>query len=435
MRRGPRILCALLLAGAFVPLAGATPSGAVPAGLVLTASPVASPNGDGVKDRVTVEVDLAAPATVSVTVEKAGRTLATLADSVALDAGTRRLRWDGRNARGKVVPDGPYVVAAAAVGADGVETTAEADVRIDTRPPAVRWLGLEERPGAGALHARYHLADASPTVTLALEIQGSSGRPWARDRRSLAPGTYNEPLSLRAPDGGSLAPAAYHVWLLATDDAGNASRSPIRPILVQYPVDTHVIRRVDGAGSHIALTFDDCNDGAAWTSILHTLEARHVQASFFCLGPEVQRHAAQARRALRDGDTIGNHTWTHAYLPDRSYADIQSEIERSTDVWWRLARTAPLPYFRPPYGGLSSDALAAIGSQGYSRVVLWDVDPQDWREPGVAAIVEGATGPARSGSIVLLHVLPETAEALPEILTRLHGRGLRPVSIVRLLAS
>jgi peptidoglycan-N-acetylglucosamine deacetylase len=158
-----------------------------------------------------------------------------------------------------------------------------------------------------------------------------------------------------------------------------------------------------------------------------------VQASFFCLGSQVERHAAQARRALRDGDTIGNHTWTHPSLPTLSSAEVKREVDRTTEAWWRLARAAPMPYFRPPYGALSSRAVAAIGSEGYSRIVLWDVDTQDWSRPGVDAIVERATGPARAGSIVLLHVLPQTAAALPQILARLHTRGLEPVTVDRLL--
>jgi len=225
------------------------------------------------------------------------------------------------------------------------------------------------------------------------------------------------------------------VRLRATDGAANTGFSSWRSILVEYPVATRVVRRVDAAHGLVALTFDDCNDGVAWTSILRTLEARRLQATFFCLGPEVARHLAQARDVLRDGDAIGNHTWTHPYLPRLSSADVRSQVRRSTRVWWNLARVAPLPYFRPPYGALSQTALGAIGSEGYSTVVLWDVDPQDWRRPGVGAIVERAAGPARSGSIVLLHVLPQTAAALPEIIARVQAKGLRPVTIDRLLAA
>jgi peptidoglycan/xylan/chitin deacetylase (PgdA/CDA1 family) len=436
MARTRHWLLVLLGVAILGPLAAAAPSGPAPPALTLTASPVASPNGDGVNDTVVIAIALPEPSLITVTVEGRGETVATLAASVPAQAGTVRLTWDGRRAEGGRAPDGSYAIEATAVGAaGGAESTAQADVRIDTKPPAVRWITLRERPGAGPLQARYRVVDAAASVELALVARDRSGRQWVSASRRQPPGSHAEPWPLRRAGGSRIPPGAYGVALRATDDAGNASTSKARSVLVEYPVTAHVMRRVAGAGRLVALTFDDCNDGPAWTSILETLQARHVQASFFCLGPEIGRHAAQARRTLRDGHTVGNHSWTHAYLPARSYSEVQSELDRATETWWRLAKTAPQPYFRPAYGALSPTVLAAAGSRGYSRVVLWDVDPQDWRRPGVAAIVERATGPARAGSIVLLHVLPQTAAALPSIIARLRGDGLRPVSLDSLLAA
>jgi peptidoglycan/xylan/chitin deacetylase (PgdA/CDA1 family) len=108
---------------------------------------------------------------------------------------------------------------------------------------------------------------------------------------------------------------------------------------------------------------------------------------------------------------------------------VRGELTRAEGPWWRLAHAAPVPYFRPPYGALGPAALGAVGAAGYRRTVLWDVDPQDWRRPGAAVIAERAAGPARAGSIVLLHVIAQTADALPAIITRLEGKGLRPVGL------
>jgi peptidoglycan/xylan/chitin deacetylase (PgdA/CDA1 family) len=388
-----------------------------------------------VKDTVAIEVVLDAPSALTVTIAgEAGAEVAELAASLPEAAGTVSLRWDGRDARGRRVPDGRYVVHVVATAADGSQAAASAGVLIDTARPAVAWLRLHSEPGAGPLHASYRVADAAKTVSLALVISRRTGSSWIADRHAQTTGSHDEEWRLRRPNGAALQPGAYRVALRATDAAGNTRVSAKRSILVDYPVVAHVVRRLGGAGGRVALTFDDCNDGAAWTSILRTLEARHLQASFFCLGSQVARHAAQARRALRDGDTIGNHTWTHPFLPARTYDQVRSEVARTTRAWWQLAHEAPLPYFRPPYGALSQTALSAIGSEGYSTVVLWDVDPQDWRRPGVAAIVDRATRPARSGSIVLLHVLPQTATALPAVIARLHAKGLRPVSLDALLA-
>jgi peptidoglycan/xylan/chitin deacetylase (PgdA/CDA1 family) len=427
----------LLVLVAFGVLAGpALAAGEPPAvAVAVSASAAASPNGDGVKDTVAVAVTLPSAAVLTVTVERAGAVVAKLADSLAAEAGTLQLAWDGRDAQGARVADGPYEVAARMVTAEGAESTARADVRIDTKPPAVRWLSLGAQPGAGPLRGRYLLADAAPSLTVALVLRNRAGQQWSSARRSRAPGQHAEPWPLRGPGGGKLASGVYRAAIRATDDAENASVSAARPVLVQRPVAARTIRRVDGAAGLVALTFDDCTDGAAWTSILGTLRSRRAGGTFFCLAPEVRRHAAQARRTLREGHAIGNHGSEHFFLPSHSFAEVQREADRGTQVWWQLARTAPLPYYRPAYGALSPTALAAIGSRGYSRVMLWDVDPQDWRRPGSAAIVERVTTAARAGSVILLHVLPQTAAALPAIVSGLRSRGLHPVTLDRLFAA
>jgi hypothetical protein len=92
-----------------------------------------------------------------------------------------------------------------------------------------------------------------------------------------------------------------------------------------------------------------------------------------------------------------------------------------------------VPYFRPPYGAYNSAVLSAAATAGYRYTVLWDVDTRDWTNPGPSAIVSRAVNPATAGSIILLHVKPETARALPLIIRRLRNRGLTPISLEELI--
>ena len=60
-------------------------------------------------------------------------------------------------------------------------------------------------------------------------------------------------------------------------------------------------------------------------------------------------------------------------------------------------------------------------------MALWDVDPQDWRRPGSAAIAAHVVSRARPGGTVLLHDgggdRSQTLAALGEILATLSARG------------
>jgi peptidoglycan-N-acetylglucosamine deacetylase len=69
-------------------------------------------------------------------------------------------------------------------------------------------------------------------------------------------------------------------------------------------------------------------------------------------------------------------------------------------------------------------------------MVLWTVDTDDWRQPGVKAIVEAAER-VRPGGIVLMHDAggdrSQTVAALPHIIRRLRARKLRLVTVARLV--
>jgi peptidoglycan/xylan/chitin deacetylase (PgdA/CDA1 family) len=114
---------------------------------------------------------------------------------------------------------------------------------------------------------------------------------------------------------------------------------------------------------------------------------------------------------------------------------VRGQLQRTSDAWWSVARTTPVPYFRPPYGEYDDAALRAAGSLGYLRTMLWDVDPGDYRQPGSSAIASDVVKSSSGGDIVILHVQDETADALPAILDGLHRRGLRCVSLPELFAA
>jgi peptidoglycan/xylan/chitin deacetylase (PgdA/CDA1 family) len=59
-------------------------------------------------------------------------------------------------------------------------------------------------------------------------------------------------------------------------------------------------------------------------------------------------------------------------------------------------------YLRPPYGAADANTRQYAANLGYT-VVLWDIDPQDWRRAGPEVIADHVVGEAYPGAIVLLH--------------------------------
>jgi N-acetylmuramoyl-L-alanine amidase len=117
------------------PLVVAAPSPAGPADLsISTIGSPFSPNRDGINDALLVDVTTAVAATISVTVRDFdGKVVRRLATDAELPAGTSRWTWNGRDAKGRRVADGPYRIAAAGT-IDGLAVTAE---RIAAKAPNV----------------------------------------------------------------------------------------------------------------------------------------------------------------------------------------------------------------------------------------------------------------------------------------------------------
>jgi peptidoglycan/xylan/chitin deacetylase (PgdA/CDA1 family) len=394
-----------------------------------------SPNGDHRNDTLQGELVLKKPAAVWIDVlSPAGKTIAELLTGVALPVGSVKVRWNGTSAAGATVPDGDYTLAARAVTRPAHATAeAKAHVVVSTRAPGIYWpfafvaVLTPKRPRLPLVIGR----DAAP-VRASLSVADQAGTPVALLQ---TPWTSRRPA---APTKGwgakllALEPGMYHIRARAVDRAGNASSSAFRSVLVKRRVASHVLQRFRNVGRRVALTFDDCNSASAWRRILTTLRRDQVVAAFFCPGVVVAEHRALALRALHDHHVIGDHSWSHPHVDRLSPPELRSQFARDQSLWWTLAHASPQPYFRPPYGAHGARVLAAAAGAGYGLTVLWDVDPDDWTKPGAKVIAQRVLRDVRPGSIVVMHVLPQTAAALPAILHGLRRRGLAPTGLNRL---
>ena len=105
---------------------------------------------------------------------------------------------------------------------------------------------------------------------------------------------------------------------------------------------------------------------------------------------------------------------------------------RTSKAIARLTGQAP-KLMRPPYGALNQKVKDSIHSENL-QIVLWDVDPQDWKKPGPDEIARRVLNAAKDGDIILLHDIHHgTLEAVPTIIDGLVGRGFNIVTAGELL--
>ncbi len=187
-------------------------------------------------------------------------------------------------------------------------------------------------------------------------------------------------------------------------------------------------------GNEVALTFDD-GPGPYTQQLVRTLNALHVQATFFAIGEEERYFSAGTLLELRSGDAVEDHTETHPMMALLSPKDQREELQEQIYQIQLLGGPTPR-LFRPPYGSFDASTLREL-KRLHLLMILWSTDTSDYMRPGVEAIVQRVLAGAHPGAIILMHDAggdrSQTIAALPAIVKRLRARGLHPVTVPRLL--
>lgn len=203
-----------------------------------------------------------------------------------------------------------------------------------------------------------------------------------------------------------------------------------------------VVTRIPTSARVVALTFDAGAGGQGAASILATLRAEGVPASFFVTGRFAAANPATTRQMAALGP-VGNHTWSHADLTTLSSSAIDRELTRTRSVILATTGRDPRPLFRFPFGAYDTRVLRVVHAEGYGGVG-WTTDSLGWKgtsggmtvDKVVARVLAGST----PGQVVLMHVgaNPDDgttldAAALPRIITGLRARGYRFTTLSILL--
>jgi Predicted xylanase/chitin deacetylase len=212
-----------------------------------------------------------------------------------------------------------------------------------------------------------------------------------------------------------------------------AARTPEknnRNILAESPITFSSVH-VDGP--YIAMTFDDGPSATLTPKLLDILAAHRIKATFFVIGENVAEHPEIVARAAREGHEIGNHSWSHPNFGKMSDDGVRSQLQRTDDAIKSAIGLRPT-LLRPPYGSITAREKRWIHAQFGYEIILWDVDPYDWKRPGPPVVRNRILKETRPGSIVLSHdIHPGTIEAMPSTFDALEAKGFKFVTISELI--
>ena len=205
--------------------------------------------------------------------------------------------------------------------------------------------------------------------------------------------------------------------------------------------------------NRVAITFDDGPDPEWTPKILDVLKNKHATATFFLIGIQTDKFSSIAKRIYNEGNTIGNHTFTHPDVSNISTSYMKVELNLTERLFASLLG-ARVTLMRPPYAvdeePDTADQVRPLEipqEMGYITVGN-RIDPNDWSNnprrsaEQITAYVLSHLPPCRledlrCGNIVLLHDgggnRAETVRALPMIIDGIRARGYEIAPVYELL--
>jgi peptidoglycan-N-acetylglucosamine deacetylase len=113
---------------------------------------------------------------------------------------------------------------------------------------------------------------------------------------------------------------------------------------------------------------------------------------------------------------------------------VTEEISKTQEAIKNATGFTPT-ILRPPYGAITKRQRQWIENRFGLSVILWSVDPLDWKRPGASVITQRILRGAQSGAIILSHdIHQQTVDAMPATLDALLAKGFKFLTVTELIA-
>lgn len=189
---------------------------------------------------------------------------------------------------------------------------------------------------------------------------------------------------------------------------------------------------VPAKAAAVALTFDDGPTAKQTKAILEVLQEENVPATFFLCGYRLEQYGKMATLLSDCSFELGVHGYSHETMTTLSEEALQEEIEQTRLLIMEYIGREPT-LMRPP-GGLYDDTVQDVSAENGYPIILWSVDPEDWRPGNTAvSVCSRVLKQVEDGDIILLHDLDHrTVEALPDMIRTLREQGFEFLTVSQL---
>jgi peptidoglycan/xylan/chitin deacetylase (PgdA/CDA1 family) len=226
-----------------------------------------------------------------------------------------------------------------------------------------------------------------------------------------------------------------------------------------------VFYRGDTGTKAAYLTVDDGDFPDEMERVLFVAKEQGAGLTFFPKGNNVDSNPKLYERALIEGHSIQNHTYTHPDFITEKFTEQQifSEIEKQQKAVKRVAGDDyEQEFFRPPYGQYNDKVIKIATEEFDMKLAIWTTESQGYKTPHakdparIDEMAHLATDPASyrlrypdinqqtlneikstvdnpkdtvNGLISLQHQLPSDIRALPDIIAILKSKGQKLITM------
>ncbi|WP_263833306.1 polysaccharide deacetylase family protein [Sulfurospirillum oryzae] len=188
-------------------------------------------------------------------------------------------------------------------------------------------------------------------------------------------------------------------------------------------LDEREVQGFDYSDGQFLLTFDDGPKYSQTPLVADKLHKLNINGMFFVLGENLESalktHGTNNLKQLYEGMCVGSHgymhkphlkleNWTEFYDKTRSMiTDNQLQGTSKNHIW-----------FRPPYGQRQQELVNRLWNLG-DKVMLWNIDSQDWNQKLTTKQVQDRTITLmllhRKGIILFHDIHPKALKVIEEL--------------------
>jgi len=188
----------------------------------------------------------------------------------------------------------------------------------------------------------------------------------------------------------------------------------LTPVTIPKVIKTmfpNFIWNINAEEKALYLTFDDGPTPIITDWVLDCLKDYNAEATFFCIGKNVELYPQIYNRILEEKHAIGNHTFNHLKGWKTKTSEYIEDVNKATNQ-------INSNLFRPPYGRIKSKQSKLLIDDGF-KIVMWSVLSLDWdKNVSKNQCFNNVIEKSESGSIIVFHDSEKASKNIKYVLPK-----------------